>query len=53
MWQAAMKFYLNESFDIRLNLATVHYKAQKAAVNSTEESWNTNYELAVSLGYSF
>ncbi len=53
MWQAAMKFYINESFDIRLNLATVHYKAQKAAVNSTEEAWNTNYDLAVSLGYSF
>ncbi len=53
MWQAAMKFYLNENFDIRVNLATVHYKAQKASVSSTEEAWNTNYDLALSLGYSF
>lgn len=53
MWQAAMKFYLNESFDIRVNLATVHYKAQKASVSTTEEAWNTNYDLSASLGYSF
>tara|TARA_R110000868_G_scaffold153058_1_gene378361 strand:- start:9210 stop:9941 length:732 start_codon:yes stop_codon:yes gene_type:complete len=53
MWQAAMKFYLNESFDVRVNLATVHYKAQKASATENEEAWNTNYDLAVSLGYSF
>lgn len=53
MWQAAMKFYLNDSFDIRLNVATVHYKAQKASVDTAEEAWNTNYDMAVTLGYSF
>jgi outer membrane beta-barrel protein len=53
MWQAAMKFYLNENFDVRLNLATVHYKAPKASVATSEEAWNTNYDLSATLGYSF
>lgn len=53
MWQAAMKFYLNESFDVRVNLATVHYKAPKASVATAEEAWNTNYDLSLTLGYSF
>lgn len=53
MWQAAMKFYLNENWDIRVNLATVHYKAQKASVAASEDGWNTNYDLSATLGYSF
>lgn len=53
MWQAAMKFYINENFDIRVNLATVHYKAKKASVGTEEEAWNTNYDLSATLGYSF
>lgn len=53
MWQAAMKFYLNENWDVRVNLATVHYKAQKASVGTSEEAWNTNYDLSATLGYSF
>jgi len=54
MWDTGLKFYLNQNFDVRLDLTVVHYKADKAVRNGTPESvYYSNWDLAFSLGYSF
>ena len=51
LWQTALKFYLSETWDVRLNLVTMNYKLQNPSLN--EEVWNHHYDLSVSLGWSF
>lgn len=54
MWDAGLKFYLNENFDIRTDLTVVHYKANKPIRNGVGEStYYSNWDFAISLGYSF
>jgi outer membrane beta-barrel protein len=53
MWDSAIKFYLNENWDLRLDLTVIHYKAEKAATGVTESDYYANWDLALSLGYSF
>lgn len=51
MWEAGMKFYLNENFSIRTDLTAIHYNADNIA--SEGSSYKSNYDATVSLGYSF
>ena len=51
MWQAGMKFYLSESFNIRTDLTAVHYSADN--ISTTGSSYKSNFDATVSLGYSF
>jgi outer membrane beta-barrel protein len=54
MWDTGLKFYINQNFDVRMDLTVVHYKADKAVRNGTAEStYYSNWDLAFSLGYSF
>lgn len=53
MWQLAMKFYVTQNIDARVNLTTVHYKAEKAKINTSDEAYYSNYDLNFSIGYSF
>ncbi len=54
MWDTALKFYLNENFEVRADLTVIHYKADKPVATSTAESdYYSNWDFALSLGYSF
>lgn len=55
IWDAGMKVYLTEHFEVRLDLTVLHYKANKATRTSAqgESVWNSNWDLALSLGYTF
>jgi outer membrane beta-barrel protein len=51
MWEAGLKFYLNENFSIRTDLTAIHYSADNIA--SEGSSYKSNFDATVSLGYSF
>lgn len=51
MWEAGMMFYLDQSFNIRLDLTAIHYSS--ANISTTGTSLKSNYDATVSLGYSF
>ena len=54
MWDTALKFYINQQFDLRLDLTVVHFKADVAkASGAPEETWYSNWDASVSLGYNF
>ena len=50
MWEAGMKFYLDQSFNARLDLTAVHFKALALSGSSV---FYSNFDATVSLGYSF
>ena len=49
IWQTTIKFYMNQSWDMRFDLSGIHYKADF----QDESGWNTNYDLSLSLGFKF
>lgn len=51
MWEAGLKFYLNENFSVRTDLTAIHYSAENVASNGS--SYKSNFDATVSLGYSF
>ncbi|MBC7714333.1 MAG: outer membrane beta-barrel domain-containing protein [Rhizobacter sp.] len=51
MWEAGLKFYINESFSIRTDLTAIHYSANNVATTGT--SMKSNYDTTLSLGYTF
>lgn len=51
IWEAGLKFYLNESFNIRTDLTAVHYSTNNISTPGT--SLKSNYDATLSLGYSF
>jgi hypothetical protein len=51
MWDAGMKFYLDESFSVRTDLTAIHYKANK--VTTTGTSYSSNFDATIALGYAF
>jgi outer membrane beta-barrel protein len=53
MWNIGTKFFINDRFNLRLDLTTVHYKATSATGGETEGSWNANYDLAFAFGVNF
>lgn len=51
IWEAGMKFYLNENFNIRTDLTAIHYSAKN--LTTPGSSYKSNFDAAVSLGYTF
>lgn len=52
MWGTGLKFYINEMFNVRLDLNVLHYEAQKALSTSTtnDTTYYSHYDLALSFG---
>ncbi len=54
LWDIGMKFYLDESFDARIDLSTIHYKANQPNANGAEKStYYSNWDVTFSIGYNF
>lgn len=54
MWDTALKFYINQNFEIRADLTVVHYQAERPnSQGRTEDDYYSNWDFALSLGYSF
>jgi len=53
-WDLALKFYINQSFDVRVDLTALHYQAISARnLEDESKNWYSHYDLTVSFGYSF
>ncbi|MEK6626185.1 MAG: outer membrane beta-barrel domain-containing protein [Bdellovibrionota bacterium] len=55
IWEVGLQFYINPSWDLRLDFTGTHYKAQKALSTAAtgDEAYYSNYDLSLSLGYRF
>ncbi len=53
IWNIGALFYINETFGVRTDLTTTHYKAEKPSNISTEKVWYSNWDLALSLSARF
>lgn len=54
LWDVGLKFFINENFDLRLDLTVFHYKADIVSRTANgEEEWNSNWDLAASFGINF
>lgn len=51
MWEAGLKFYINENFNIRTDLTAIHFNTDN--ISTPGSSYKSNYDATVSLGYSF
>jgi outer membrane beta-barrel protein len=51
IWEAGLKFYLDQSLSIRADLTSIMYSANNIATSGT--SLKSNYDATLSLGYSF
>jgi outer membrane beta-barrel protein len=51
IWEAGMKFYLDQNFSIRTDLTAVHYSANN--ISTPGSTLKSNFDATVSLGYSF
>lgn len=51
IWQVGMKFFLNESWNVRTDLTAVHYSAKQVTL-STNATYS-NFDATLSLGYTF
>lgn len=51
MWQFGMKFYINEHWSIKPDFTAIHYQSENAS--GTKKTFNSNYDLTLSLGYTF
>jgi len=56
MWDAGMKVYLSKHFELRIDLTVQHFRAPRATRGIGEvgeKIWNSNWDLAGSIGYTF
>ncbi len=55
MWTTGLKFYLSQSWYVRFDVTTMHYKALSPAAITTggKQKYYSNYDLALSLGANF
>ena len=53
MWDIGMKFFVNNTWSLRLDLTTLHYQAESPEANNSEKLWYENFDLAFMLGYNF
>lgn len=62
LWDVGLKFFINQQFNLRLDLTVFHYKAdiietvngQTNTLNRNAGSeWNSNWDLAASFGINF
>ena len=51
MWDAGMKFYIDESFSVRADLSAIHYSATRVTTAGT--AFYSNFDATVALGYAF
>jgi outer membrane beta-barrel protein len=51
LWEAGLKFYVSENFNIRTDLTAIHYNADN--ISTAGSSYKSNFDATVSLGYSF
>lgn len=51
IWEAGMKFYLDQNFSIRTDLTAIHYSTKNISTPGT--SYKSNFDATASLGYSF
>ncbi len=53
IWDTAFKFFITNSFEIRLDLTVLHYRANKPHLTQNKKVWYSNWDTVLSLGYSF
>jgi outer membrane protein W len=58
LWNTGFRFYINESWSLRLDITGVSYKAEKTKSDeqlnkSTASKIFTNYDLGLGLNYAF
>ena len=55
LWDTGLKFWLSQSFDVRLDMTVFHYRANRpnAQTSASERSWYSNWDLSLALGYNF
>lgn len=51
MWQFGMKFYINEHWSVKPDFTGILYQSENAG--GTGKTLNSNYDLTLSLGYTF
>ncbi|MCB9060236.1 MAG: outer membrane beta-barrel domain-containing protein [Halobacteriovoraceae bacterium] len=52
LWQITLQFYVTELINLRLDLATNHFRADKASDTSVQ-IWDSNYDFTASMGIHF
>lgn len=52
VWQTTMMVYFNASWSMRVDLTGIHYRAPMVH-NSAVDTWYTNYDATLSLGFNF
>jgi len=55
IWETALQFYINQSWNLRLDFIGTHYQARTALSTAAVSSKSTysNYDLTLSLGFRF
>lgn len=53
MWDVGMRFYLTQTWSMQMNLTAVHYKAEKALPNATEDDFYNNFDFTIGGVISF
>jgi outer membrane beta-barrel protein len=53
LWNIGIKIYLTTHISARIDVLAIHYKATPPVSGSTEELWNDNFDLGITLGYNF
>ncbi len=55
IWEIGLQFYVNPSWDLRLDFTGTHYQAQKglSASGTGDKTYYANFDLSLSLGYRF
>lgn len=53
IWDVGAIIYLSRTWNVRLDLTGVHYRAQESLRNNPQEIWYENFDFTVSAGLSF
>ncbi|OIQ16708.1 MAG: hypothetical protein BM556_13675 [Bacteriovorax sp. MedPE-SWde] len=54
MWNAAIKFYLTEMWNVRFDVNAIHYQAKRARQDvNAEDYWYNNFDMTLALGIDF
>ena len=52
LWDTSLKFFINRHWEIRTGLTVFHYKAEEPT-DEGKESWDSNWDVHLSLGLIF
>lgn len=53
MWNLGVKFFVNHSWSIRVDLTSLHYRAETPQETNPENTWYNNFDMVFMLGYNF